>query len=137
MTSKISQPKRPLSIHGPTAPERQWIRILSEWHRSDLEGAAFCRKRGLSYSAFRFWKKEIPDRERRRKAKNGASKAPVRLLPVRVRPTPSASAQPLEVLVAGQVIRVVPDFDPETFRRIVHVLEGWPTLAEVKGQEEC
>jgi hypothetical protein len=31
-------------------------------------------------------------------------------------------------MVEGHIIRVVPDFDPETFRRIVEVLEGWPTL---------
>jgi hypothetical protein len=70
MTMTNSKPKRPLSIHGPTVPERQWTKILADWSRTNLEGAAFCRKRGLSYAAFRFWKKEIPDRERRRKKMN-------------------------------------------------------------------
>jgi len=76
--------KRPLSVHGPTAPERKWKRILKRWRKSGEEGRAFCRRHGLRESAFRFWLREIPERAQRRKAR----KRPLRLLPTRHRPIP-------------------------------------------------
>src|SRR5258708_165151 len=86
MNEPKPSPKRPLSIHGPTVPERQWIKILAEWRRSGVQGSQFCRRRRLSYGAFRFWKKELPDRERRRQEHRRAAptKPSFRILPVRV-----------------------------------------------------
>lgn len=77
--------RRPLSIHGPTIPERKWIRLLNAWQRSGLQGSEWCRDRGVKVSAFRFWKKEIPDRARRRQQKGNSGKSPdVRLVRARV-----------------------------------------------------
>jgi hypothetical protein len=55
MVNRSPTVKRPVSIRGPTARERQGIRLLAEWRRSRLEGSVFCRIPELPYSAFRFW----------------------------------------------------------------------------------
>lgn len=117
--------KRPLSIHGPTAPERKWKRILERWRKSGEEGRAFCRRHGLRESAFRFWLREIPERAQRRKAR----KRPLRLLPARIVPPPSGGPtdRPMEVLVGpGRTIRVGPGFDPALLLRVVRALEAAP-----------
>lgn len=117
--------KRPLSIHGPTVPERKWTRVLERWRKSGQEGRAFCRRYGLRESAFRFWLREIPERAQRRKAQ----KRPLRLLPARIvsASSPAPTGRPLEVLVGpGRAIRVGPDFDPALLVRIVRALETAP-----------
>ena len=38
--------KRPLSIHGPLAPERKAARILERWRRSGFDGRAFRQRVG-------------------------------------------------------------------------------------------
>lgn len=115
--------KRPLSIHGPTVPERKWKRILDRWRKSGQEGRAFCRRHGLRESAFRFWLREIPERARRRKAR----KRPLRLLPARIVSVPAPTARPLEVLVGPRrTIRVGADFDPALLLRVVRALEAAP-----------
>jgi hypothetical protein len=121
-----------LSIQGPTPPERKWTLYLADWQKSGLQGSEFCRKRRLSYAAFRFWKKEIVVRERRRKGQvahedpKPARKPMYRqaFIPVRVAPAPTAGQKPVEVLVAGRVVRVPPDFNPEALRRLLGVLES-------------
>jgi hypothetical protein len=122
----IRSTTRPLSIHGPTIPERKWIRLLREWQRSGLQGSEWCRHRGLKESAFRFWKKEIPDRARRRQKKGRTGKPPNgRLLRARVveNQNPSAFA-PLDVLLGpAREVRITGDFDPALLRKVVQVLE--------------
>jgi hypothetical protein len=69
-------------------------------------------------AAFRFWKRELPDRERRRRERRGAAPAEpsFRILPVRV-VEKSASVQPLEVLSGGRTLRIPGDFDPALLRK--------------------
>ena len=64
--SETQKKKRKLSINGPTSQERRWQQLLEKWRFSGLPGTAFCRRRRLKESAFRFWQKEVPYRERRR-----------------------------------------------------------------------
>jgi hypothetical protein len=125
----IESRTRPLSIHGPTIPERKWIRLLREWQRTGLQGSEWCRHRGLKESAFRFWKKEIPDRARRRREKGRSGKpSRVRLLRARVVENPKpASFTPLELFL-GPVrgVRISGDFDPALLRKVVQALEAAP-----------
>jgi hypothetical protein len=116
--------KRPQSIHGPTAPERKWARILERWRKSEQDGRAFCRRHGLRESAFRFWLREIPERARRRQAQ----KRPLRLLPARVvSSAPAPTGRLIEVLVGpSRTIRIGPDFDPALLLQVVRVLEAAP-----------
>jgi hypothetical protein len=117
--------KRPLSIHGPTSPERKWTRVLDRWRKSGQECREFCRRHGLRESAFRYWLREIPERARRREAQ----KRPLRLLPARIvsATLPAPIVRPLEVLVGpGRAIRVGPDFDPALLLKVVRALEATP-----------
>jgi hypothetical protein len=121
--------------------ETHWRRLIDRWKTSGLTKTAFCEREGHSGAALHWWIGEIDRRDHRRPRRPAGPKlaraARTSFVPVRVvTPAPSAP-RPIEVLVAGHVIRVVPDFDPETFRRIVHILEGWPTLAEVSGRKPC
>lgn len=117
--------KRALSVHGPTAPETKWTRILKRWRKSGLEGRSFCRRHNLRESAFRFQVREIPDRARRREAQ----KRPLRLLPARIvsATSPASVASPLKVLVGpGRAIRVGPDFDRAFLLKVLRALEAAP-----------
>jgi hypothetical protein len=121
--------------------ETHWRRLIERWKASGLTKTAFCQREGHSAAALHWWIGELARRDRRRPRRPTVPK-PVTarrpsFVPVRVLAPTSTAPQPIEVLVAGQVVRVVPDFDPETFRRIIQVLEGWPTLAEVAGRKKC
>ena len=127
MSPKSKPAKRRLSIHGPTPAERKWTRILEKWRQSGLPGAAFCRKRHYPQSAFRFWLKEIPHRQGRRKS--GGKKPSLRFLPARVIPdkTRAIGGMALEVIVSnGRAVRITGDFDPGTLRKLLDVLEARP-----------
>jgi hypothetical protein len=125
--------------------ETQWRKVLAEWAKSGLTQTAFCRERGVSLSAFGWWKGELArrDAERgsKRKAKRHASGSRGRttgFLPVRVvgsRESGSAGGQVglgdgsagLEVvLVNGRRVRVGSAVDAELLATVVRVLEGVP-----------
>lgn len=112
---------------GPTVAEKSWIPILAEWKKTGLGVREFCRKRHLRESAFWFWKKELPDRERRRREQRQAKPGgpALRILPVRVVKDASSGA-PIEVLSGGRTVRIPGDFDPGILRKVLSVLEGRP-----------
>src|SRR5436190_15470226 len=121
----MTMPKSKLASQsgGPTQTERSWIPILADWKKSGLGIREFCRRRRIRESAFWFWKKELPDRERRRRERRGASaKASFRILPVRV-VEKSPPVVPLEVLSGGRTLRIRGDFDPALLRKVLSVLE--------------
>ncbi len=78
MSARKTRNKRRLSSHGLTPAERKWTRIIEKWRQSKLPGSVFCRKRGYHQSAFRFWLKEIPERQGRRRpqGKKAAKRKP-------------------------------------------------------------
>src|SRR5579872_7295322 len=97
---------RQWAADDPTPPERKWIRLLEEWQRTGLQGSKWCRRRGLKESAFRFWKKEIALRARRRQVRRSASSSSVQLLPARVVEAPRpVTILPLEVVLDRRSIR--------------------------------
>ncbi len=125
--------------------ETHWRRIIERWKASGLPKTTFCEREGVAHSAFHWWLGELCRRDgkplRRRPPKKVKAPAPSPrprpgFVPVRVVARKPAARQPIEVLVAGQVIRVVPDFDPETFMRLVAVLEGQPLASEVTMESD-
>jgi hypothetical protein len=124
--------------HTPAARaqrETHWRRVGERWKASGQSKSTFCEREGVSDASFHWWLRELARRDRRptrvrvQKPKAAAS-AKSTFLPVRlVAPAPK-TREPIEVVVMGQVIRVIPDFDPETFRRLVAVLEGQPLACE-------
>ena len=39
--------------------EEQWRRTFTDWDKTGLSGAKFCRQRGIIYSQFKDWQKKI------------------------------------------------------------------------------
>jgi len=121
----MPKPKPAAAPGAPTAAEKAWIPILAQWKKSGLGVREFCRKRRLRESAFWFWKKELPDRERRRLEKRQPKPGgpALRILPVRVVRTPT-SRVPLEILIGDRTLRIPGDFDAGILRKVLGVLEG-------------
>jgi len=119
--------KRFFSKDGLTPAERKWRPIVVEWRRSGEPISSFCRGRGLSLPAFKFWKKELLLRNERRAAKrgrSGGSPPRIRMLPVRVlEPSPTTSAPVEIVLRDGRILRVTGDFAPSLLQKVVLTLE--------------
>ena len=132
MSAKPKRKNPRLSIHGPTPAERKWTRIIEKWRQTGLHGTDFCRKGGHSISAFTFWKKEIRDRQERRKSreeKPSKQKPPMRFLPARVvgKETTAPKREPLEVVVSGgRSLRVAGDFDSALLQKLLATLEARP-----------
>ena len=49
--------------------EAHWRQALADWGRSGLSKVAFCRERGLSASAFHWWKGELVRRDAARRSR--------------------------------------------------------------------
>jgi hypothetical protein len=109
--------------------ETYWRRQSDRLKASGLSKSEFCRREGLSPAALHWWTGEIRRRDgssekvraQKRPPRPGAARA---FVPVRVKQIIPPSQKPVEVVVAGYVVRVLPDFDPETLRRLVALLEG-------------
>ena len=109
--------------------EAHWRELIQEWQRSDVAAPEFCRGKSINPGTFSWWRCEIRRRDRaeqRGKATKRHARASTQpmFVPVRVVSDPSTAPKPFEVLVGGQIIRVLPGFDEETFRRLVAILEG-------------
>jgi len=117
--------------------EAHWRKVLAEWEKSELTQTAFCRERGLSVSALRWWKRELTRRDaarasrRRLKGNSDTSRSVgAGFLPVRVAGAREAQRDAhdgLEVmLVSGRRVRVGSAVDAELLAKVVTVLEGVP-----------
>ena len=121
--------------------EEHWRGVLERWRASGLPKTDFSRRERISPDVLAWWQAEIHKRDLAKRRKSSASTAaegrwraaprpggasePPAFVPVRVvESTPTAPAAPLEVLVAGRVVRVRPGFDAETLGRLLSALEG-------------
>ena len=97
--------------------------LVTEFASSGMRRSEFCRRRGLSLSTLsRHLKKQ------RWKRKNRAAFSAERLVPVELAakksPTQHEPSCGLAVVLSGgQRIEVYPDFDTNTFERLVSALE--------------
>ena len=126
--------------------EAHWRQALADWSGSGLSKMAFCRERGLSPSAFHWWKGELVRRDAARRSRSSspfspkAQEAKARPAFVAVRLAEGATtgaAVPLTgnggvegavevVLGNGRRVRVGTGFETEVLARVVGVLEGLP-----------
>lgn len=114
--------------------EAHWRKVLAQWRKSGLTQVAFCRERGLSVSALRWWKAELARRDAEKDDGDGpqaaAESGRMGFLPVRVVGSTEAGQErpgALEVvLTSGRRVRVGLDVDAELLAKVVTVLEGLP-----------
>jgi hypothetical protein len=108
--------------------EQHWRDIVARWEKTGQTQTRFCRQRGISVFAFRWWRHRLMNEPKRR----GAERRPsVSFLPVQVvdaQPLTSASTSTgLEIqLRGGRLIRVREDFNPDLLRKLLSVLEEEP-----------
>jgi len=120
-----------------------WSAIITQFHRSGMSQAQFCRTRHLSIRSFRKWldrlRQRTPAGEPRPKPISFSQKpAPARaeipaFLPVHIRPEHAAATDSrqgviaplsLEVILSDhRRVRIPVDFDPATLRKLLEVLE--------------
>jgi transposase len=114
----------------------QWRRIVAEWTGSGLSQREFCRRRGFSLVTFGGWKRHFGDGARSAcrdshtagdtRRLGGAD----RLSFVEVPHLPRAGAASLDTavyevrLANGRAVRVGPEFDPATLRRLLALVEA-------------
>lgn len=111
--------------------EEHWRRIVARQEQSGLTQAAFCRREGLKKNALSWWARELRKRDGDRaptKVSHRPKAKRASFIPVRVIQTaPRNGTSPVEVLTrSGHVVRLQPDFDPATLRKVVAALEGQP-----------
>jgi hypothetical protein len=106
----------------------RWNAIVSDFRRSGLTQAEFCRQRNISLASFRYYfYKPRSSKPAPSDARTSAS-SDHHFLPVTILPDPilsSTTAQPhFELILSnGRRIAVAPGFDSQTFRRLIAVVE--------------
>jgi len=73
--------------------EWRWRNIIKDWDRTGLNGAAYCRERGLVYSQFRDWRLEIKRRDAELAEEEEEEMKADRHLPNRTADSTSAGAE--------------------------------------------
>ena len=108
-----------------------WNALLSDFRRSGLTQADFCRQRNISLASFRYHLyKPLSPKPALSDTRSSAS-PDHHFLPVTILPDPvlsiTASQPHLElILFDGRRIAVAPGFDAQTLRRLIAVVEGRP-----------
>ena len=109
---------------------RYWRSVLSDFEKSGQSGQAYCKEKGIRYTAF-------ANRRRRLAGHRGVSTKKVERTPVRqiefaevtVKPSLPQSSHPVErleiVFPTGTVLRVPNGYSAMALVEIVSVLEGY------------
>jgi transposase-like protein len=104
--------------------ERYWRRLVRQWRQSGLSVRTFCEERGVSEPSFYAWRRTLGERDA-----TATAFVPVRVTPeTAADPVPDRRAGDLEVVLGnGRLLRIGPDFDAATLKRVLAVLtEGQP-----------
>ena len=106
----------------------RWNALLSDFRRSRLTHAEFCRRRGISIHSFRkHLYQNLTPKPTHPELPATASVAPP-FVPVTILPDPAPtgvrSQRTLElILPTGHRIAVAPGFDPATLRQLIDTVE--------------
>lgn len=112
--------------------EEHWRRVLARQEQSGLTRAAFCRRDGIQEGALSWWARELSKRSKPRcpvrKAPQPKHTQRSAFVPVRViQAVPRNGTSAVEVVTrSGHIVRLHPDFDPGTLRKVLAALEGQP-----------
>lgn len=107
--------------------EQFWRDTLRRWKLSGLSVSEFCRRHHLSPPSLYAWRRTLAHRDR--PATLPRAEPTLTFVPVHITTEANAMASataPLEVVVAGRIVRIAPGFDPATLRSLVAVLEASP-----------
>ena len=101
-----------------------WLEHVRQWQSSGLNQAAYCRERGLSATAFRWWRRKFL-REGRLATRDGGTAGPG-FVEVVTSMSPSLGASNVyEIVLPNQrSLRLWGRFEADAVRTLVSVLEG-------------
>jgi hypothetical protein len=98
--------------------EKQWLRLINEWEKSGRSRRVFCEDRGVSVSAFQYWRRKIQRKERAMES-NGFIEIRANAIPNRASPGPRI------ILPNGIIVELGNDWDePNVMRLIRSVLSA-------------
>jgi len=98
-----------------SARAKYWRRVVTAWERSGLSQAAFCRRRGVSYAAFGYWRRRLGVNA------GGAEQAP-RFVEIEM-PRGGIGAYEL-TLRCGRTVRVPAGFSADDLTRLITAVES-------------
>jgi hypothetical protein len=106
----------------------RWNALLSDFRRSGLTHAEFCRRRGISIHSFRKHLYQSSSPKPTRPDLPNTASVDHQFLPVTILPDPApasaVSHQPLELILPNRRrIAVAPGFDPATLRQLIDIVE--------------
>ena len=109
----------------------RWKALLNDFRRSGLTQAEFCRRRQISLHSFRKQLYQPHPSQTASSNDHPAAAADHHFLPVTILPDPipsiTDSPPHLELILPnGRRIAVAADFDPQTLRRLIAVVEEHP-----------
>jgi hypothetical protein len=95
--------------------EKQWIRLINEWEKSGRSRRVFCEDRGVSVSAFQYWRRKIQREERATEA-NGFIEIRANKNPERI------SIGPRIILPNGIIVEPGNDWDEQNVTRLIRMV---------------
>lgn len=95
--------------------QAKWQKIISDWKLSGLNATKWCKANQIKYSRFQYWRHRLsdlafPDSESKFIELSLNQKSP-------------PNKNPIEVSVGFVKITLAVDFDEETFKRLIRILE--------------
>ncbi len=104
-----------------------WKSVIADFEKTGLSGQAYCKQKGIPYTAFAMRRRRLPETIRAAaKAKAKAHEfAEVAIKDSPANTPSSSSAERLElVLPKGTVLRIPNGYSPAALSKIVSALEG-------------
>jgi len=99
-----------------------WQKHISQWSKSGLTQAEYCRRNEISAAAFHWWKRHLRKKSKTQKD----SSTSMQFVEVHgVPPTHAGRSETYEVLLSrGWAIRVGSDFDSDVLKRLIATVES-------------
>jgi len=106
----------------PQGPEF-WKRHIQKWSRSGLGQAKYCRKEGLRYHAFLYWRRRLKERPAPQSVKQSINLVKFEIPePVMSAPVSDYSHSGVQLEMNGLYVNLMSDFDQRTLLRVIQVL---------------
>jgi len=106
----------------PQGPEF-WERHIQEWNRSGLSQSNYCRKEGLRYHAFLYWRRRLNQRPGSQSSRQSINLVQLEIPePVMSAPVSDYSHSGVQLEMNGLYVNLMSDFDQRTLLRVIQVL---------------
>ena len=105
-----------------TSRAAYWRKHISQWSKSDLSQAEYCRQNKLSTAAFHWWKGQF---RKKSKAQKKPSTSTQFVEVHSITPAHGSRGETYEIALSqGRAIRVGRDFDSDVIRRLIAAVES-------------